>query len=790
MLQANTVLSRRYQIISELGAGGMGEVYKAKDLRLEREVAIKVLPQHLANDHQALARFEREAKSLASLSHPNILSIHDFGTQDGISFAVMELLKGETLKSHSSSSKLTWEESVSIAISIAEGLTAAHSQGVIHRDLKPENIFLTSNGGVKVLDFGLALWNKPASGVDATSAPTESQLTKEGAVMGTIPYMSPEQLHGDTVDARSDLFSFGTIFYEMLTGTHPFSGKSYAEVIASILKEEPHPIVTPKHCPAGVIEVALHCLRKNPAERFQTSRDLTDALKAVIGGTSGRTAPYITRSMRAPRFSWRFAVIAAVAIAVAVLSGLLFFGRKSVHSIAVLPFENSSRDPDAEYVSDGVTENLINTLSRLPRVRVMARGTVFVYKNKNVDPRQVGRDLHVETVVTGRIYQKDKHLSISTEMVKVSDGSSLWGQQYSDRNAADLLDLQTEISHEIIEHLRLNLSDENQKAIEKRYTTDNEAYQFFLRARYHWVKDTPEDYEKASEYYNEAIKRDPNFALAYAGLAEYYTALALHGILPPKEAWDKFRPPMEKALQLDRDLVESTGATASYDLFAWNFAAAEKSIRRGLQLSPQATEQHRFYGEFLRAMGRFDESITQLKQAQELDPLSVTVNKSLGVGYFWAKRYDEALAQLQKTIDLDPNSSESHDALADVYVRKGNYPGAIDETAQYLKLSGDEEEATAFRQLAEKSGYPAAIQSLYEKQLKLLESNSQYGYVSPMFFVFVNAHLGRKDEAFRWLDEAFRERSPWLIFLKTDPQFDTLRSDPRFMALMKKVGLI
>jgi len=608
--------------------------------------------------------------------------------------------------------------------------------------------------------------------------------------MGTVPYMSPEQLRGLPVDARSDLFATGAVLYEMLSGTRPFSGNSSADLIACILKEDPPPLEI--DCPQTLLQTVSRCLQKDPNQRFQTAEDLAFALKMLTSDSAAPISPArpvvvpTVQKIQWPKFLW-------IPIAALVLALSIWFfpwsSGKSVSSIAVLPFINSNHDPNNDYLSDGITESIIDTLSQLPELRVMARGTVFTYKGKQLDPRKVGRDLNVEAVVTGRILQQRDKLVISADLVKVSDGRQLWGNQYT-RNISDLLIVQTEISREISDKLCANLTPEKQKVISKHYTDNTEAYQYYLRGRHHWYKDTPEDYDKALEYYQKAVETDPAYALAYIGLAQYYSTIAAHGVEAPKEQWANARTMMNRAIALDRTLVDAYGGDADYQYFCeWNFPAAEQSMRRGIQLNPGNAELHRFYAEFLRGMGRWDEAIAEAKQAQELDPLSTTTNKSLGVTYFWAKQYDDALEQFQKTEELDPNFADIHDALADVYARKGMYREAISEMEKYLKLSGDTDGAARLVQSYQKSGYDAAMKSLYEKQLDLLKMSSEEGYVSPMFFVFTYAHLNRKEDAFEWLEKAYQERSSWLIFLKTDPQYDTLRSDPRFTALIKKVGL-
>jgi len=779
-----------YKILSLLGSGGMGEVYRAKDQRLERDVAIKVLPQGIANNLESLARFDRETKALAALSHPNILAIYDVGNQDGNVYAVTELLKGETLRSHLARTKFTWDKAIAVGTCVAEGLAAAHSQGVIHRDLKPENIFLTLDGGVKILDFGLVRREKPVPDRELTTPGTEAELTRTGILMGTVPYMSPEQLRKLPMDARSDLFSFGTMLYEMISGARPFSGSNAADLTASILKEEPAPLTV--ECPPALLQAISRCLKKDPEERFQTAKDLALELKTAANGSvvprvfpPSATIVTPTQEIRWKKLFWIPLVIAAIAF-------LIWYSpwkNKSIHSIAVMPFMNSSKDPNNEYLSDGVTESIIDSLSQVTDLRVMARGIVFSYKGKEIDPRKVGRELNVDAVVTGRIQQNGDSLVVSADLVDVSDGTQLWGNKYN-RSVSDLLLVQSEISRALSGRLQVSLTGQKQETVSKHSTENPEAYQYYLRGRYHWLKGTPEDFEKAREYFEKAVEKDPTFAKAYILLASYYASLGASGVVPPEEAWSKYLAALNRAKELDAPLVEANLGDAEYQIFhEWNWSRGEKAIKRGVELSPGDPDVHNPYSAFLRAMGRWEEAITEAKRAQELDPLTISTNHSVATAYFWAKQYDQALDQLKKTEELDPNYAEIHDALADVYERKEMYAEAISEREKTLRLSGDEGAANTLMQIYQKSGYESAMKSLWEKQLNALMQSAKQGYVSPMSFVFTYAHLNRKDEAFEWLEKAYQERSIWLVSMKTDPQFDTLRSDPRFTEMMKKIGL-
>lgn len=772
-----------YKILSLLGSGGMGEVYRARDYRLERDVAIKVLPEDVARNSHAIVRFEREMKALAALSHPNIITIYDVGEQNGIYYAVMELLRGETLRSYLSRTKCTWDRAVSIGASIAEGLAAAHSQGVTHRDLKPENIFLTSDGGIKILDFGL-VHRKPISTVDeSTLQIRESEITQAGILMGTLPYMSPEQIRGLPTDSRSDLFSVGTILYEMISGKRPFYGKTTADLTASILKEEPSSMKVT--CPPVLIQTIAQCLRKMPEERIQSAGELANKLRTISGGTlisASHVSIYPARKLQ-------WIILTSILFVIAALISYFYFAwtNNSISSIAVLPLLDTKHDSDTEYLSDGITENIIDTLTQIHDLRVM-RGSGVVYKGKEIEPRTVGRELNVEAVVTGRILRKDKNLIISVDLVKVSDGSLLWTKQYN-RNVSDLLIIQSDISRELFNKINIPMTGKQQEIVIKRYTDDPEAYQFFLRARYHWMKDTPDDYKIAHEYFQKAIEKDPAYARAYIALAGYYVSLGNAGFEPPAEEWSQWHDAMNHAKQLDPQLVEAHMGDAEYQFFhEWNWSSAESALKRGLQLSPGDPDLHHFYGLFLRAMERWDEAIAEDKESQELDPLSILVNKSVGTAYFWAKRYDEALEQFKKTEELDPKYAGIHDSMADVYSRKGMFEESIAEMEKYLRLSGYGDLADIFRSKYQESGYKAAIQTLYENQLDILNQNTPEGYVSPIAFAIVYSQLNRKDQAFEWLEKAYQERSSWLVFLKTDPQFDNLRSDPRLASLIRRIG--
>jgi serine/threonine protein kinase/tetratricopeptide (TPR) repeat protein len=788
-LKSGTHFIGRYEILSPLGAGGMGEVYRAKDLRLGREVAIKVLPEHLASNPEALSRFEREAKAVAALSHPNILAIYDFGSDHDVSFAVMELLEGETLRKRIKESTLPWRKAAEIAVPIAEGLSAAHGKGVTHRDLKPENIFLTSDGQVKILDFGLAQLKPPTLEQELSVAPTQSQVTQTQSVMGTVPYMSPEQVRGVSVDTRSDIFSFGSVLYEMLTGNRAFAGTTAADTMATILKEEPKELdELKKKIPAELERVISHCLEKNPEQRFQTARDLAFDLRAVLSSSEISKTHRTERTLMLRPLLW-FGII-AVLFLIGISVYLYIPHGRAVSSLAVLPFANVGNDPDSEYLSDGITESITRSLSQFPKVRVMAHETVFSYKNKHVDPRKIGRELKVDAVVTGKVYRKGDLLTISADLIKVTDGAELWGQQFQ-RKSNDILSVQDEISSKISEKLRWGLTGEQKKLLVKHYTEDTEAYELYLKGVFFHLKEfSRDDYQKSMEFFQKAIEKDPNYALAYAGLTGLYQSMAFEGLMTPKEANAKSQAAIRKALEIDNTLPE---AHSLLSLLAWsvdwNFEESLAESRRALAINPNEKGTRFQYSQNLRAMGRFDEAIAQGKKAQEIDPLSISTNRSLGMTYFAAGKYDQAIEQYSKTIELDPNYAPLHDYLADVYEKKGLYDQAIAEEQKYLRLIQDEEGATTLGRDYKQYGYQKAKRLQFERTLGDYKQIAKEQYVSPLAFATIYANLNEKDEAFAWLDKALQERSPWLTYIKTDPQFDNLHADPRFGNLLRRIGL-
>ena len=633
-----------YEIVSPLGAGGMGEVYRARDTRLDRAVAIKVLPERFAADREHRARFEREARAVAAVSHPNIMALHDIGHEGEVFFAVVELLEGETLRTRLRRERLSWRKAVETGIGVAEGMAAAHGRQIVHRDLKPENLFLTSDGLVKILDFGLARAGTMAPSMHTATATVDSA---PGGVVGTIGYMSPEQLAGTTVDARSDIFSFGCVLYEMISGQRAFGNGTSGQIMAAILRDPPPEISSSSGpLPPGLDGLLRRCLEKNRDERFQTARDLAFSLRAIRIGSDSSVDSEARRAA-------------------------------AVESIAVLPFANLSADPDAKYLSDGIAESIIHSLSRLPKLRVMARSTISRYRGQEVDPRAVGRELGVRAVLMGRVLHRGESLVVRVELVNVQDGSQIWGENYN-RPFSDVLAIEEEISREISEKLRLKIAGDEALWLTRRATNSTEAYRLYLRGRFFLEKRSAESLRKALDLFQQAIDVDPGYALAYAGVAESYNFLGFYCHRPPGESFPKAKAAATRALELDPSIPEARAARAlARFYYDWDWAGTEEDYRQAIANSPAYANARQFYAIFLAAMGRFEESLAEVLRAEELDPLSMPIKTSVGWCRFMARRFDEAIAGMEAAVEMDPTFVPLHNVLAWSYLAAGRPEQAL-----------------------------------------------------------------------------------------------------------------
>ena len=738
----------QYEIVAPLGSGGMGEVYRARDQRLGRDVALKVMAAHVAADPEMRARFETEARAVAALSHPGIVAIHELAVVDGLPMAVMELLEGETLRERLKKGALGWREAAQTAAAVADGLSAAHAKGVIHRDLKPENVFITSDGGVKVLDFGLALHRVDAASMDG---PTLGR-TAQGVVLGTFGYMSPEQVTGARVDGRSDIFAVGCLLYEMLTGRRLVGGSTPQEVLANLLHDSlPDLSSVDPLAPAELRSILMRCVDRNPARRFDSAHDLGMALRALLTGSVTAAA---TRRAR-PR------------------------GK----SIAVLPFVNSGADPQVQYLADGITESIINSLSQLGGLRVVPRSLVFRYKGLQADPATVGLALNARTILTGRVVQQGEMLNIQAELVDTSSESQLWGDQYRQRTS-DLLAVQQEIAWHITEALRLKLTVEQKKKLKHKPTVDPEAYQEYLRGRYHWNTWTPDSFRKALEHFERAIAQDPAYALAYAGLGDVLGSMGFYGYLPPEEAFPRARAAAQRALELEPAIADAHVTLALVHLFYdREWLASEREFKKALESNPQLAIAHAFYSLYLATVLRHDESIAEARLGQKLDPLSLLPNLCVSWALHFAGRHEEAVQETMRLRELVPGLEEAGNILVNCYENLERYEDAIAIAAQQpvYGVPFDAEAITRAYRTSGANGYWKVKRDHIERAPALRNKD------------FVNAVIhtrhGEIDLAFASLERLVNGRNGMAVFVQTDPCLRTLRNDPRFEALIRRLGV-
>ncbi|HEV7510095.1 MAG TPA: protein kinase [Candidatus Acidoferrum sp.] len=807
----------RYEIRSKIGEGGMGEVYLALDTKLDRKVALKILPAEVAAHPDRMKRFVQEARSASALNHPSIITIYEIEEIDSVNLIATEFIDGETLRQRLKNGPLRIGEVLEVAIHTASALAAAHAAGIVHRDIKPENIMLRRDGIVKVLDFGLAkLTARPSPESIDAEAPTRANIkTDPGVVMGTAVYMSPEQARGLSIDERTDIFSLGVVLYEMVAGRLPFDGSNRNEIMASVLSDkEPQPLTRySSEAPIELGRIVLKALRKNRDERYQTSKDMLLDLKslkqeleferklegpvAAMGAGGERVAATSARAVQASSAEYvvnrikQNTLIAAIGMGV-LLVGMLsasywFFMRRpatsatTINSIAVLPFINVNASSDSEYLSDGIADSLINSLSQLPRLKVIARGSVFSYKGKEVNPQDVGRELNVQALVTGRITQRGDDLSISVELMDTRDKSHIWGQQYN-RKISGLLAVQEEISSDISENLRLKLTGEEQKRVTKRYTEDVAAYQLYLKGRHFADQYDQEGFRKAIEDLNAAIAKDPNYALAHAGLAEAYW-IASGQSLPPREAMPKAREAAVKALSIDDTLAEAHTSLALVQAFYdYDLPGAEKEFKRAIELNPGSAAAHQWYGWYLAVLKRADEALREISRAQELDPLSLLINGELGMPFYFTHQPDRALELYRKAVEMDPNNSFARISLAMTYIQKRMYEEAISvaskpqsDDAYLLAATGD-----AYARLGKRTDA--------QKMIEKLKELSKQRYVPTFAMAIIHTGLGEKGQALELLEKSYENREDTMTWLNSDPILDDLRSEPRFQDLVRRVG--
>jgi serine/threonine-protein kinase len=746
MISPGTVISH-YEIIEKTGAGGMAVVYKAKDIRLKRLVALKLLSPALIRDEEAKERFVREAQAASALDHPNICTVHEIDeTEGGQMFISMSYYEGGTLKDMIREKPLTAGQAVEIAVQVARGLAEAHENGVVHRDIKPANIMMTAKGQVKVMDFGLA----KLSGGEG--------ITGIGIPMGTVAYMSPEQAQGKDVDYRTDIWSLGVVLYEMVSGQPPFKGENAHAIIYSILNVDPVPVTSIQPNIESRLERIINkALTKEPDSRYQNAGDLLADL--------GRIGPLLdTRMLKAQSPS-----------------------AEAKASIAVLPFVDMSPEKDQEYFCDGMAEELISALTKIEGLRIASRTSAFQFKGKRQSISGIGERLRVQTVLEGSVRKAGDRLRITAQLVNVRDGYQLWSEKY-DREMRDIFAIQDEISLAIVEKLKIDLLGREEAALVKRHTDDLEAYNLYLRGRYFWNKRTEADVGKAIACFKQAVDRDPSYALAQAGLADAYITLPDYSHMPPAETLMMAKEAALKALEIDEMLAEAHASLGfTVHELEWDWVTAEIHLKRALEINPRYATAHHWYALFLLRMGRFGEAIKEMEKAVELDPLSLVINRNLGAVLCYARDYDRAIEVLRKTLDMDPGFSFTHAYLGEAYLQKSMYEEALAEFETESAVSGEwmAEVQTRLGTCYARLGHTDRAREILDDLLQ----RSKRMYISPFMLALLYFVLNENDRAFELVEEAYRTRDTDLTYLKIEPILDTVRSDPRYKALLERIGL-
>jgi eukaryotic-like serine/threonine-protein kinase len=776
-----------YHIVEKIGEGGMGVVYRARDSRLERDVALKVLPAGMLADEGARRRFRKEALALSKLNHPNIATVHDFDSDAGVDFLTMELVAGESLASKIHSGPLPEKEIIPLSAQIASALDEAHEHHIVHRDLKPGNIMVTPKGQVKLLDFGLATLFEPIG-----TMTTAETLARTAGVAGTMPYMAPEQLQGENPDRRSDFFSFGAVLYEMATEQRPFREETVARLTEAILHQSP---VSPRTLNTRISpeleQVILKCLEKEPEHRYQSAKEILADLRRLGARTSFPAAPVsrpgARRRSAVLTLAAGMAVIVGVALALSVGSlRRRLLGTASaapIHSLAVLPLDNFSHDPEQDYFAEGMTEALITDLSKISALRVISRTSIMQYKGAKKPLPEIARELEVDAVIEGSVERAGDRVRITAQLIKAANDEHIWADSYV-RDLNDVLALQDDVAREIASQVQVKLTPQEQRQLASNRSTNSEAYQLFLQGRFHWYKGDEPSLKKSIDYYREALAKDPNYALAYAGLADSYAAFS-DWYLPPRQVMPMATAAATKALQIDESLAPAHNTLCWIKIiYDWDWQGAERECRRAIELNPNFADAHDNYATLLSNVGRWKEMEEELQRAERLDPLSFRTYADGSVDYWLERRYDEAVAQAQKSIELEPNGFMAHSNLAFAYAEMNRLPDAVVEAQKGAELS-DSPLAKGFL------GYTYAAAGRTQearKTVKQLEADFRNHFVCPYEIGTIHLWLGEKDEAFRWYEKAYDERSICMSLMKYDPRLDPIRSDPRYESLIRRVG--
>jgi len=776
-----------YSVTAKMGAGGMGEVYSASDERLERDVALKILPAGSLIDESARKRFRKEALALSKLNHPNIATIYDFDTDSGIDFIAMELVIGETLSEKIAGGPLPEKEIVALGTQIADALQEAHEQGIVHRDLKSSNVMVTPKGRAKVLDFGLAKLLRPAVNMATVDTLSETQ-----GISGTLPYMAPEQLKGEPPEPRSDIFSLGVLLFEISTGQRPFAETIASRLTDAILHQAPvspralNPRISPE-----LDRVILKCLEKQPEHRYQSAKEIL----ADLSRLSTRSAASATLAA-APIKSlpWRILLpLAGVAILLMALLYELNRGNghgatgsatsTQIRSLAVLPLENFSRDPDQDYFADGMTEALITDLSKISALQVISRTSVMQYKGSKKPLPAIAKELHVDSVIEGSVEKAGDRIRITAQLIEAANDKHLWAESY-DRDMRDVLSLQDEVARRIADQVQVKLTPQEQKQLSAKSPTNPEAYQLYLQGRFYWNKGDEQGLKKSIEYYQTALSKEPNYALAYAGLADSYSAFS-DWYLPPRQVMPQAKAAALKALQLDDSLVATHIALCwIYGIYDWDWANADRECNRAIELNPNSGDAHDTYASFLSGIGKWEKMETEVRLAEELDPLSYRYFADGAMDYFMERRYDQGVLQAQKSLSLQPDYFIAHSFLGMIYAETGRPTDAIAEAQKAVQLS---DSPLAKGVLG--YGYAAAGRKSEARKVAAdLEGNLNKHYLCPYEIGTIYVRLGDKDQSFRWLNQAYDARAICISSTKFDPRLDPIRSDPRYETLVQRIG--